>query len=186
MTKIQIDRRLAESLIKATFPEYNGRKVCVVVCDRVQISDLNWSGGSRSQYRSCTLDGRATGSADAHNQSPPWNNQVEGSQVALEANHAIVEHSIFCGKDMGLTIYVRPDGLPRGTLPAECELTDLERAALHIIGGIKSGYRADEFRRSGLGLYGKDNPHVVRLAARGLLKVTSTGVQITMEGRNQR
>lgn len=40
----------------------------------------------------------------------PWNAQAH-ARIEIPAGVAIVEHSIFCGKDAGVTIYVRPENL---------------------------------------------------------------------------
>ena len=63
------------------------------------------------------------------------------------------------------------------------DLTDKEMAALNIIGGIKSGYRQDEFNRERLGLYGPGNPLIESLAKKGMVKITKRGVMITIVGR---
>jgi len=66
------------------------------------------------------------------------------------------------------------------------DLTDKEMAALNIIGGIKSGYRQDEFNRERLGLYGPGNPLIESLAKKGMVKITKRGVMITIQGKNAR
>jgi hypothetical protein len=68
----------------------------------------------------------------------------------------------------------------------EVELSDEEKSALRLC-AYKSGYRKDEFRRAGLGAYSAENPYVVSLAAKGMLKITRGGaVSVTTKGRNVR
>lgn len=71
--------------------------------------------------------------------------------------------------------------LPR---PAE-ELDDREAKALDAILGLKSGYRADEFRRRGLGPYSAENPILQSLAAKKMIKIDARGgIAVTLEGKN--
>ena len=65
-------------------------------------------------------------------------------------------------------------------------LTEAEQKALNVIGGIKSGYRADEFRHQGLGSYGPANPVIQSLAAKGMISVTGVGISITTKGKGSR
>ena len=91
------------------------------------------------------------------------------------------------GARLSATILAPPDMIEEFEEEEEVQdLTDRERKALDVIGGIKSGYRQDEFNRGGLGVYGPENPFIRSLAAKGLVKVTKRGVMITTQGRNAR
>ena len=65
----------------------------------------------------------------------------------------LVEHSIFCGRDTGITVHVRPDNLDQLKLPDAPQLTDDERVVLKATGwkssyaGIRN-YRFVEARRT--------------------------------------
>lgn len=85
-------------------------------------------------------------------------------------------------------IIAHPDNVPLLSAPkSESDaLTPEEQKALNIIGGIKSGYRADEFRRARLGLYGATNPVIQSLAAKGMISVTGVGISITTKGKGSR
>lgn len=61
---LAVSRKQVAAIVAATFPEYRGRKISVVAAAGVLIHDLNWSYGSRNQYRACTLDGQSTGDLD--------------------------------------------------------------------------------------------------------------------------
>lgn len=184
---MQIKRIDVEPLIQATFPEYGGRTVRVEVKDSITLRDLNWSGGSRNQYRVCSIDGKPGGSTDHLNQMSPWNNPAEGARLPIPQGVVVVERSMFQGKDLGLRLYYNAADFPHHLLPPKIELTDKEKAALNIIGGIKSSYRAAEFASNGLGAYGPQNPTVLSLKEKGLCTVVGgKGVQITTEGRNAR
>jgi hypothetical protein len=97
-----------------------------------------WSGGSRDSYQAIEL---ATGKAmDAINHNAaPWNPERKEKTIALRPGYAVVEHSIFCGRDSGLTFYVHPDDAAK-LLPAPVELTELEALVLNATATYKSSY----------------------------------------------
>jgi len=95
---------------------YSGKKFKAVVCTEVTIrADAGlWSGGSRDTFRFVQLStGDAIAASD--NMSAPWDASRKDQHITLKPGFAVVEHSLFSGKDMGLTFYVHPDeyGLPR-------------------------------------------------------------------------
>ena len=111
--RMKIKKSQARDIIKATFPGYKGRKVKVEFAPTVTFYDTNWGGGSRNSYAAVGSDGRT-----AHLGVPaPWANAVEGETVDVAENVLIVKHTIFCGKDLGITIYANPVHLPKW-LPA--------------------------------------------------------------------
>jgi hypothetical protein len=114
-TTIKVTKQDVWAIIKATFPDYRGRKIVVKPKSSISVchADLNWSGGSRYQYRACSLSGQPTGSLDRHNASAPWEKAPGSTSIQIPLRHCIVEHVIFCGKDLGLRIYVRPEDMPR-------------------------------------------------------------------------
>lgn len=92
-------RRLA----KATFPAWRGRKYRIRIADTFTADGTMWSGGSRSQYVAVCLKGGGMASV-------PQERFLERSDAyhepqAIPADCVVVEHSYFCGKDMGLTIH---------------------------------------------------------------------------------
>lgn len=111
---INVKRQDVEHIVRATFPNYRGRKISVRASGAESLQDLNWSGGSRSEYRACTLDGRLLGtSADYNARWPGYNQGVEGARVDVPAGCVMVRHSILCGKDTGLTITCNAADMPR-------------------------------------------------------------------------
>jgi hypothetical protein len=111
----KVNKAAVEPIIKATFPDYRGRKISVTAAISVTVhhADLNWSGGSRTQYRGCTTSGYVTGSLDKHNASAPWDKAPGSTIVELPAGAVLVEHVMFCGKDCGLRIYINPADMPK-------------------------------------------------------------------------
>jgi len=110
---MKVSRKDVKVLVEATFPEYRGRKFRLMASNSVVLTDLNWSGGSRSVYRACTITGQSTGDSSKYNAQAPWNNQAEGKVLSIPPGFVVVEHSDFCGKDMGLRIYVNPADMPK-------------------------------------------------------------------------
>ena len=129
---------------------YTGRKFKVQVCETMTIpADAGvWGGGSRETYHVMRLATGESAAAVNHN-AAPWSGRSDRT-VDLKDGFVVVEHSIFCGKDMGLTFYVHPDNAAK-LLPAPtAEVSANAYQVLNIICGIKSGYREDEYRREGL------------------------------------
>lgn len=95
------------------FPGYRKRVVNVVPTTRVTVCDLNWSGGTRSEYFGITFSGLAfdVRSMSSWNTPAPWNNAREGTTVNLAPGTAMVRTGYFCGKESTLTIYVHPSDL---------------------------------------------------------------------------
>lgn len=105
-TTRSLTRKQAEKIIKASFPEYKGRKIQLELTDKVTFSDTNWGGGSRNRYAAIAHDGR-TDRLDFSGIAP-WRNPIEGRTIDLPPGVLIVEHTIFCGKDCGLRLYLNP------------------------------------------------------------------------------
>jgi len=107
---MKLSRKQAKPILNASFPDYSGRKIKLVETDHVTLCDLNWGGGSRNYY--CLL--RASDGAAMHYEpAAPWAEMNEGSRVALSPRVLVVEHSIFCGQDCGITIYAHPEAMAR-------------------------------------------------------------------------
>lgn len=108
----QKDKTIAP-IVRATYPDYKKRRVYIQAASSVMLYSLNWSGGSRNEYRACTLDGQPVGTAERFNHVAPWENPAEGKQVPLPQGVVIVRGGYFCGKESTLTLYVHPDDMPR-------------------------------------------------------------------------
>jgi hypothetical protein len=161
---------------------YTGKKFKAVICETATIpSDAGlWSGGSRSTYRMVKLSDGANFAPVNHNSSP-WNGERREINVQLPPGVALVEHSIFCGKDSGLTFYINPADAP-AYLPAAVSISDNARKALGVICGLKSAYRAEEYARLGMNAADIATAKAELLAA-GL--ITTQGA-VTPKGRNAR
>ena len=106
---LKLTTKQAKVIVKATFPQYTGRKFKIEFTDKITFYDTNWGGGSRNYYAAVSSDGKTI-----HLHVPaPWVNPVEGATLPMPEDALIVEHSIFCGQDMGIRIYAHPCHLPK-------------------------------------------------------------------------
>lgn len=113
MTRIsyKVTKKQAAPFLKAAGVggQYKGRKFHFEFTDRVWFHDTNWGDGTRNGY---TVLGR-DGSHDTFNAPAPWVNAVEGASVPMTPDFVVIEHTIFCGQDLGYTIYAHPCYLPK-------------------------------------------------------------------------
>lgn len=109
---------------------------------------------------------------------------LDNRPQTIPPNSAVIVGE-YGGRGSFAHIKVNPSNL-QGLLPRPAdELTDGEARALGAISGLKSGYRADEFRRHGLGTYAPDNPLIKSLVAKRFVKIDSRGgISVTTEGKN--
>jgi len=116
---------------------YSGRKYAFKAVEEVQMNSTYWDGGSRSTWTAVKLSTRQV--VPLPRFGPP---QFGGPQsippIPLEQDMAIVEHSIFCGKDMGLTIYIHPSDSPQMITEPD-SATDDEKIVL-AYKGLKNTY----------------------------------------------
>src|SRR5262245_1950085 len=86
---------------------YSGKKFKAVVTTTLTIPSHAglWDGGSRDTFALVHLE---TGEARAvsDNMSAPWDKGRRDQKIELQPGFVVREHSLFCGKDMGLTFYV--------------------------------------------------------------------------------
>ena len=166
----------AKAVAQIAFPGYKGRKHSVTVTERVNVYNTAWDGGTKYEFVALRREGDS------------WQrvSLVDERDYAIPANVMVVQHAIFCGKDMGLTYHVSPGSqfLPPPALGPAPELNEADQAVLRIHVGIKSSYRAEEYHRAGLSeeaVYATKD----RLVAAGLLSRNKAGhTQATMAGKN--
>ena len=100
-------------IVKATFPDYKRRECIVEVKESVTLNDLNWSGGSKSVYKACTVEGKEIPEKYDFGGPAPWNNPFEGKTFNIPENVCIVEGGWSFGKQKILWIYVNPANMPK-------------------------------------------------------------------------
>lgn len=165
---------------------YDGRKIKIRVTDSVSLMGTYWDGGSRSTYSGLNLASMESVSLPQFN-PPQFGGPSSPPEVPLIENLAIVEHSIFCGKDTGLTIYISAQNAAP-LLPKSLELTQDEQTCLNYTSKYKSSYGGvsnyrfiSASRDNGITLERWNNAKQ-SLTAKGLLDKRGA---ITIEGRNQ-
>jgi len=113
-TKVSKSNKTIKAILAATYPEWKGRKIAVVEATSYQMMDY-WSEGTRHYVKAYALENGRVASSSAAAQTP-WRGEAH-ALVAVPEGILLVEHSIFCGKDCGITIYVNPANVA-ATLPA--------------------------------------------------------------------
>lgn len=169
------DNPIIRKIAHAAFPNYRGRKFQI----EYGVSEINfagnyWDGGSRNYWAIVYLSNGVAQPLPTVNPLVNFRTQ----KARIPAGYVVVRHTIFCGKDLGLTFYVnQTDLLP---LPPAPELSQEETIVLAVTAGYKSSYRQDAYRQAKL------TPKQVEAAkaslyAKGLLNKAGA---ITPNGRN--
>lgn len=97
--------------VKTLFPGYRKREIRVIVSDSVTLHDLNWSGGTRSEYIMVDLRRKTTTGIGSKSVSP-WDNKDEGRTIQIPEGHAVVQIGYFCGKQSMMRITFHPSVSP--------------------------------------------------------------------------
>jgi len=204
MTTITVRPADIRAIIDATYPDYKGPHAKVEVRANAEYHDyqLNWSGGSITYLKALQVaaPGYSNAGFNVVDLRTIWGSG-QGYKGAIPVDVMLVEHVIFCGKDLGVRCIVSPGSqfLPRLSLPPVVELSRDEVIVLSAHKQLKGGhYRDAAYARAAEGVHYGPGPRppkafsdktvaqvVEALAARGLLKVNKAGAsQITVEGRN--
>lgn len=130
---------------------YNGNQFRAKATEQVSIPiDAGlWSGGSRSMFHAVELaTGRQVPLPDQG--LAPWDKERKERVIPLRPGFAIVQSIMFQGKDLGLTFHIHPADIAKMiTQDDKPELDPKALKFLAIVRGVKSSYRADEYRRQG-------------------------------------
>lgn len=110
--KLRIGDPHVRKLVRAAFPTYRGRKVRATFAESVTLYDTFWSGGTRSSYVLVDYDNAKLGRLP-HYAPPQFGGPATPPVVTLTPGMVLVEHTIFCGKDVGITLHVHPDNAPK-------------------------------------------------------------------------
>lgn len=135
MPTIHLDRNMVPAELRGS---YTGNSFKAVVTETVTIpaGAGMWQDGSRDTWFLVNLTTGARMSADDH---AAFRTGGQEKTAKLEPDVAVVCHSIFCGKDTGLTFYVHPENA-RKLLPAPVELSDLDKLVLVATRNLKASY----------------------------------------------
>ena len=164
---------------------YNGRKFEACITESITLNNTFWDGGTRSTYSVVEL---ATGrqAAIARDSAPSWfGTDYNGESIALKPGFAVIEHSIFCGKDMGLTFHIHPDNAAKLLPQSDDSLSESELCMLSATAGLKSSYGGRKPRVDMMHRYGFSDSDIVAatesLKGKKLLRGNGS---ITPAGRN--
>ena len=129
------DNKLKE-IVGTAFPDYKGRKfsISTAVPNRV---DSFWDGGSRTYYVFYELATRKAFSVQSNN--PTYERGNPNYIDKLPRGILLIAHKIFCGKDMGITIYANSEDLAP-MLPAPMEIDDQMKVVLKYTKTFKNTY----------------------------------------------
>ena len=108
---------MVKRILAVAFPEYTGRKIKARTWTKARQLENYWSGGSRSYYVAIRVSDGAI--ADFGTDNPFVRSTHE--PVDLPAGILLVENTIFCGKNTGITIWARAEALEQGIAPAMLE-----------------------------------------------------------------
>ena len=128
---------MIQDIIKATFPDYHGRKVQLSFNPPKRL-DSYWSGGSKTSYTFYHLDTKKVYAVETNH--PFFEARMPRNlEDGLLPRLLLIAHVIFCGKDMGITIYANVKDLAP-ILPETPELTDNECTVLKYTSRYKNSY----------------------------------------------
>jgi len=127
-----------QRLARAVFPSYRGRKYSFQVADSVALTGTYWDGGSRSSYGGVNLSNFQAASLPQFD-PPQHGGPIQTPEVEVRPGMAVVKHSIFCGRDTGITFYVHPSDAPQ-LLPEPESVTEDEQIVLAFTKSRKNTY----------------------------------------------
>ena len=185
MTTLHIDRKDIPTSLSRAMGGYNGTKFRITGTERVTFHDMQWSGGTRSTYTVVNLETGETKPLQDPRAFPQ--NMGQPGSAEIELNWCVVEHSMFCGKDHGLTFHVHPDNMakllpePGTALDPDVEAFLVATSCLKNTYGGRTNIRFEEASRvTGI------NPVQWSVAKRGAIELgyARKNGAITNEGRN--
>ena len=175
---------LAQSMRSVTGYTRRAYKLRTVEPDAEQSYHAYWDGGSRTSYTFVNLDTwqAVPMPGEAAN---PFRAEAHGRFV-LPFNVGVIEHAIFCGKDLGLTLVVRDDNAtpmlpaPETLTPAQHIVLEHTRGLKASYGGIKDFRFTEANRRTGISKADWDTAKTALITSGHLNKAGA----ITIKGRN--
>ena len=165
---------------------YAGRSFKAEAAESLRLDGNYWDGGSRSTYAGVNLMTGAVSSAVKDHGNPFSSPQTP--TVDIPVGCAIMEHSIFCGKDTGITFHVNPQNVA-ALLPPKAEITVEEAIVIEYTCSRKSSYAGikdfrfhEAFERTGITRAAWETAKAACIAGGYLNKAGA----VTPKGRNAR
>lgn len=171
-----------KKIVKAAFPDYNGKKFQLSTSVPTRL-DSYWDGGSRNYYVFVELATMKSISLPSNHPLFEPNNPRD--LKILPNGIVIVQHTFFCGKDMGITIYANQDQLVP-LLPEAQELSRDEKIVLYFTKSYKSSYAGISNYRFHLAkkYITQENWEIAKQSLISKKLLNKAGA-VTPEGRNQ-
>lgn len=184
-----VEKQDVADLVKVAYPDYTGRKYQVQTATKYHLSNY-WSEGSINFAKLARYE-NGWKVLDAPESTKDPFNKVAHATIDIPKNGLVVEHSIFCGKDLGITVYIHPESLfitgPKSLTQGDPEFSREEKIVLAATRGLKSSYAGISnyryhaaHRETGITLEAYEGAKT-RLIEAGYL--TRAGA-ITLKGRN--
>lgn len=124
-------------MVDCCFPDYCGKKFKVST-DIPRKLDSYWDGGSKTSF---AFYDPATGTKiPVANNHPFFERQNPNELPELPKGIILVAHSIFCGKDMGITFYVNASDIPAYLETPKTEVSPDMKIVLGFTARLKSSY----------------------------------------------
>lgn len=97
---------IVKALGKKAYPNYRGRKWELSFATSYTMENY-WDGGSKTYAMAINLTTGEISKPHAATTNPF--NQAAHSSFDIPQGFGIIENTIFCGKDMGISLVIRPD-----------------------------------------------------------------------------
>ncbi len=141
MTTIKVSGDASvRAIARAAFPDYHGNTFHVSASDAPVSVISYWDGGSRSFFAAIDLTNLKRKISVPQNGTWFDGGPIAKDGVVVPFGYAIVEHSIFCGKDHGITIHIHPTSMPQNLIPEKVELSRDEEIVLIYTRSLKNTY----------------------------------------------
>ena len=128
-----------KTIVAKAFPDYSGRKYRLSTQVPLRL-DSYWDGGSITYYVFYDLATKKV--LNVKSNHPFFEANSPRKLSALPLGVLLVAHSIFCGKDMGITIYANKEDITP-MLPLIPELSNREKLLLLFTAALKNSYAGE-------------------------------------------
>lgn len=172
-----------KQIVSTCFPSYKGKTIKLSSSIPTNLNSY-WDGGSRNYYVFYELTTGKILPVDSNH--PIFERDKPNQLKELPIGILLVKHCIFCGKDLGITIYAREENFSK-MIPKSMDLSEPEKIVLYFTKSYKNTYggrtniRFDYANRKTKITWEQWKDAQIILIEKGLLR---KNLSITPEGRN--
>lgn len=130
-----------QELARIAYPDYHGRHFRIEEFTGPMNLSSYWGDGSRNYYVIMNL---VTKKAEPIPQGGSGHGDTPYRMSSLPENIAVVEHTIYMGKDLGITFYVNKENLVKMLPDSGQELSWAEKVVLSATRSYKSSYAGEK------------------------------------------